>query len=165
VLRTDASDWGCGAVLFQITKPADGTPGIWQIVALTSHKFSKQALQWPTIEKEGFGMFKGVKDLDFLLSVKSFALQVDHNNLLWMEASTVPKIIRWRIFLQAYDFVLSHVPGKQNIVADWLSRIFTPEDAPKNCTEDAETYLHYLLNTQHPQQPAQPAQPAPARTP
>ena len=39
-----------------------------------------------------------------------------------MEASHVPKSIRWRIYLQSFNFSLRHIPGKLNILADWLSR-------------------------------------------
>ena len=39
-----------------------------------------------------------------------------------------PKVIRWRLQLQEYDFVISHIRGSDNVVADFLSR-FPPGDA------------------------------------
>ncbi len=39
-----------------------------------------------------------------------------------MEQSRVPKVIRWVAFMQSFQFVAKHIPGKLNIVADMLSR-------------------------------------------
>ena len=55
---------------------------------------------------------------------KSFIIETDHNNLRWMEASEVPKIVRWRIYLQSFDFKIRHIRGSMNTVADALSRLF-----------------------------------------
>ena len=32
-------------------------------------------------------------------------------------------IIRWKIAIQEYDFMIEHIPGKDNIVADGFSRL------------------------------------------
>jgi hypothetical protein len=40
-----------------------------------------------------------------------------------MEASAVPKVIRWRIFMQNFTFRLRHIPGRLNKMADYLSRV------------------------------------------
>jgi hypothetical protein len=41
-----------------------------------------------------------------------------------MESSSVPKIVRWRVYLQSFSFVLRHIPGHKNSVADYLSRMY-----------------------------------------
>jgi hypothetical protein len=40
-----------------------------------------------------------------------------------MEASEVPMIVRWRIYLQSFDFKIKHIKGRDNTVADALSRL------------------------------------------
>ncbi len=40
----------------------------------------------------------------------------------------MPKIVRMRVFLQSFKFDVAHVKGKENVFADWLSRMY-PEDA------------------------------------
>ena len=50
-------------------------------------------------------------------------LQTDHRNLLWMESSDVPKIVRWYVFLQSFTFLVEHIPGSYNRMADLLSRM------------------------------------------
>ena len=49
-----------------------------------------------------------------------------------MELSKVPTIMRWCAYLQSFQFMVRHIPGKQNVVvADFLSRfmfLFRPLD-------------------------------------
>jgi hypothetical protein len=121
VLKTDASDYACGWVLVQLV--IDDVEGvIQQVIAFGSKKFSDAATRWSTIEKECYGVFFAVFKLQYYLTLKKFTLLTDHNNLLWMHTSIVPKIVRMRLFLQGFDFVMAHIPGKDNIFADWLSR-------------------------------------------
>lgn len=123
ILRTDASDVGCGAVLMQVFVHPDGTEE-YQVIVFISHKFTDAATRWNVMEKECFGVFFGVKKLSYYLRGKHFFLETDHANLLWMQQSEVPKIIRQRIFLQGFDYTLRHIKGKDNVVADWQSRLF-----------------------------------------
>jgi hypothetical protein len=123
ILRTDASTNGIGAVLLQVAPgPSPAAPSQLQPICFVSKKFSDQAQRWTTIEQECFAIYYAVDHLSFYLRNKPFILETDHNNLIWLEKSTVSKLMRWRIFLQGFNFQLRHIPGKQNIVADFLSR-------------------------------------------
>jgi hypothetical protein len=127
ILRTDASEVGVGAVLLQliVNKNDNGEDIIeYQPIAFVSHKFSSQATNWTTIEQEAFAIFYAVQKLAYYLVGKEFVLETDHNNLVWMEASVVPKVVRWRIYLQSFHFKIKHIAGSRNLVADWLSRIY-----------------------------------------
>ncbi len=126
ILRTDASNNGIGGVLLQEYRASPESEPVYQPLGFFSKKFSPQALNWTTIEKEGYGVYGCVLHFSYYLRCKSFILETDHNNLLWIEASAVPKVIRWRIFLQSFDFLLRHIKGKFNTVADWLSRAYEP---------------------------------------
>ena len=118
-LYVDASDLACGGVLIQL---ADNS--VQQVIAFVSKKFTATATRWSTIEKEAFAMFYSVKKLQYYLFMKKFTLLTDHNNLLWIESSEVPKIVRMRIYLQNFQFDVIHVKGKHNVFADWLSRMY-----------------------------------------
>jgi hypothetical protein len=141
-LQTDASDVGAGAMLVQ-KKPATATePEKLEVIGLASMKFSPAALNYTTIEKEAYGIYFGVKSFMYNLQCKHFTLQTDHNNLIWIEQSIVPKIVRWRMFLQIFSFTLQHIKGSLNVVADYLSRLHinttTIEDEGKDEEEKEE---------------------------
>ena len=131
ILRTDASTYGIGAVLLQVCPSADdSTEPIYQPIAYVSKKFSPQATKWSTIEQEAYAIYFSVNHFDYYLRCKPFILETDHNNLLWMESSTVPKIVRWRVLLQSFSFSLRHIAGTRNVVADWLSRVHSDDETP-----------------------------------
>ena len=122
-LYVDASDVAMGGVLIQVTEGDQQ-----QVIAFVSRKFTASAARWSVIEKECFAMFYSCSKLRYYLFAKNFTMLTDHNNLLWMESSEVPKIVRMRIFLQEFNFTLIHVAGKENVFADWLSRMHEPGD-------------------------------------
>ena len=65
----------------------------------------------------------------------------------------MPKIIRWRAFMQSFFFLLRHIPGKQNIVADYLSRCHGDEQRPVDSSPVSAVVAH--LANMHSFQPAE----------
>ena len=116
IVRTDASDYGIGAVLLQVV---DGSE---RVIAFMSKKLSSQAKRWSTIDKEGFAIFHAIQTWECYLRGHRFIVQTDHRNLVYVLRSDTGRVARWRLFLQEFDFVVEHLPGKENIVADALSR-------------------------------------------
>ena len=132
VLRADASRYGVGIALYQVVEKPNTSP-VMQPIMFASSKFSPQAMKWDTIEQEAYALYFAVNKCAYFLRAKDFILETDHNNLRWMEASSVPKIIRWRIYLQSFRFKIRHIPGKLNIVADYFSRIHDNVDSILYC--------------------------------
>jgi hypothetical protein len=127
VLRVDAADMAVGGVLMQL-KIHEGKEQ-WQPLAFVSRKFTDQAKRWDAPKKEAFALFWGVFSLAYYLRGKPFVLETDHRNWVYIEKSQVPMIIRWRIYLQSFQIVIRHIPGKENIVADWMSRMYKLRDS------------------------------------
>jgi hypothetical protein len=95
-----------------------------QPILFLSKTFSDVATRWPTIEQEAYAIFWCVTSLESYLLGQFFFLEIDHRNLVYIDTALSPKIIRWRLRLQEYNFQVVHIPGKQNVVADALFRCF-----------------------------------------
>jgi hypothetical protein len=128
VLRTDASEHGVGWVLLQLrpTLAKQDIPEfVHEPILFGSKKFSPQAMTWDTFNQESYGIFASVKDCDYYVRAKPFILETDHANLQWMEKSTAARVIRMRVYLQNFSFLVRHIPRGQNTVADWQSKFYS----------------------------------------
>lgn len=114
-LTTDASNYALGAVLSQEKGP----------IAFASRTLNKHEVNYSTIEKELLAIVWGVKQFRHYLYGQRFKLYTDHKPLIWLANLKEPnsKLIRWKIKLNEYEFDISHLQGKENKVADALSRI------------------------------------------
>ena len=126
ILRTDASILGAGGLLLQ--QMADDHPkyaGLLVPLFCWSQKFSAAARRWSTYEQELFAIFWCItKVMRHLLYGKYFICETDHRNLQWMQNSEIPKVVRWRLALQQFDFSIRHIKGTLNVVPDFFSRIY-----------------------------------------
>jgi hypothetical protein len=118
IVRTDASLAGCGGKLLQI-EPS----GAELIIAYTGLAFNDVQRKWDTREQEGFGVFYSVMQFAHFIRGSKFIIQTDHKNLTFISKSNTPKVIRWRLQLQEFDFTIDHFPGDMNVVADAISRL------------------------------------------
>ena len=140
ILRTDASDYGCGAHLFQ--REILGTNSLGEkiygedrTIQFVSKTFDKTQLNWSTPEKECYGVWYACKKLQYLLEGEIFEIEVDHKNLIILKDSINQKVQRWKSYLQRFDAKWRYIPGPKNIVADGLSRMGESDD--KEAREDA----------------------------
>ena len=55
---------------------------------------------------------------------KQYTLQTDHRPLKFLGASKFesPRIMRWALALQSYNFKVEYIQRKENVGADFLSR-------------------------------------------
>jgi len=125
-IDADASQFGCGAMLYQYD--ADRLHKL--PLRFMAHIFTTQAVKWSTIEKECYALVRAFMTFENLLLGRSFRVRTDHRNLLWMQHSINAKVQRWFCYLYQFDFALEHIPGVDNVVADALSRIFAAASEP-----------------------------------
>jgi hypothetical protein len=153
VLRSDASQYAVGSVLYQLYTPPGEDEAIPQPINFTHTRFSKPALNWDTYKKEAFAIYHGVFSNVFLLRGKAFLAQTDHRNLKWIEASQSPIVIRWRALLQSFSFVVEHISGSENRVADYMSRHVGDPDfmylLDDNENEDSHSSLKHTVCQTH----------------
>lgn len=126
VVRTDASEKGLGAVLLQ-----RGEDGELHPVAYLSRKLLARERAYATIEKEGLALVWALHKLKPYLCGVKFFVETDHNPLSFIHQmkNSNARILRWALSLQDYDFEISHIKGRQNQIADALSRKGGMEDA------------------------------------
>ena len=115
-LHTDACKYGVGAYVFQVID------GVERPIGFYSKSLKGAELNWSTIEQECYAIMCAVREFDYLLRYRKFLLRTDHHNLIEMNVSKAPKVMRWKMELLEYDFNIEHIAGEDNIVADGLSR-------------------------------------------
>lgn len=115
-LTTDASNHGLGAVLSQ-----NGHPCLF-----ISRTLNKAEENYTTSEKELLAMVWAMKRLRQYLLGKTFKIQTDHKALVWLHNVKDPssRLLRWRLRMEEYKYEIEYVKGKENKVADCLSRLF-----------------------------------------
>ena len=119
VLETDASTTGWGYVLYQF----DTKDYIIEPIMYGGAKFSDPATRWPTIKAEGYSVYGSAKAAEPYLIARPFFLHNDHQNLEAIALSTVPMIVRIRIYLQSYIMLWRHVSGPLSVGGDFMSRM------------------------------------------
>lgn len=115
VITTDASDIALGAVLSQDNHP----------IAYASRTLSSTEQKYNTTEKELLGILWAITQFRPYVYGRKFTLRTDHKALIWLTKLKEPnqKLTRWKLKLQDYDYTIEHVKGKDNFVADALSRV------------------------------------------
>ena len=122
--NSDASEKACGGTLLQERRESPEKPPVFEVISFVSCKFTGAAERWDIPKKEAYAIYYSVKELAYYLEVKPFVIETDHANLVWIEKSEAAIIIRWRLFLQGFAFKIRHIPGKANVFADMLSRMY-----------------------------------------
>ena len=121
-LAIDASDTGVGAVLMQ-----EDESGLEHPVAYFSKKLCNCQRKYSTIEKETLSLLLALQHFEVYVSSGAAPLTVmtDHNPLLFLNKfkNKNQRLTRWSLFLQEWNLNIQHVPGKDNVILDTLSRV------------------------------------------
>ncbi len=120
-LAVDASDLGAGAVLFQ-----EDDQGYDHPVSYTSKKFDRHQINYSTVEKEALALMMALKHFQIYVKDANHEVVVftDHNPLTFIHRmkATNQRVLRWALQLQEYPISIRHISGRQNVIADGLSR-------------------------------------------
>ena len=93
-------------------------------IKLYSRAFRGAELRWATNEQEAFAIYFALKKWRHLLLDKKFTIETDHANLAYITENTSPKVMRWRLAIDEFNFKLRHIPGESNTEADAASRMY-----------------------------------------
>ncbi|KAJ0817688.1 putative nucleotidyltransferase, Ribonuclease H, protein kinase RLK-Pelle-RLCK-VIIa-2 family [Helianthus annuus] len=118
VLETDASALGIGAVLMQDNHP----------LAFISKALSSRQQTCSVYEKELLAILYAVKHWHYYLSNGHFIIRTDQKSLKYLmeQKLTTPLQHVWLSKMLGYDYEIVYKEGRENQVADALSRVSGP---------------------------------------
>lgn len=118
VLQTDASGYAISGWLYQ----TDGST--LQIINCVSRTLKGAEITYTITEKELLAIIYALEKFKRFLLYRRFTIRTDNKALTFIKKITYGnnRITRWIMKLQDYDFAIEHCKGKDNIVADVLSR-------------------------------------------
>ena len=100
----------------------DGKP-----VAYFSEKLSGPSLNYSTYDKELYALIRTLETWQHYLWPKEFVVHSDHESLkhIKIQAKLNCRHAKWVEFIETFPYVIKHKKGKENVVADALSRRYT----------------------------------------
>ena len=115
-LAVDASDVAAGAVLLQEDKD-----GVDHPICYFSKKFNTNQRNYSTVEKECLALVLAYVSP----SCAPVIVFSDHNPLVFLHKlkNKNQRLLRWSLMLQEYNLEIRHIKGKDNLIADCLSRV------------------------------------------
>ena len=141
-MSADASSFGLGAVLLQQQDDGEKRP-----VAYASRSMTPTEQRYAQIEKEALAITWACdRFVDYLIGLK-FHVETDHKPLVPLlgarRLDELPiHVQRFRMRMLWYHFTISHVPGKDLVVADTLSRAPESGELVQDCLEqEVEAYV------------------------
>ena len=119
IVTTDSSGYAIGATLSQ-----DQGNGKIQPVAYMSKKMLDAETRYPVHEQEELAIILALNEWRHYLHGCKFTIETDHHSLIFLD--TKPHLsarqARWMEKMQEFDYEIRSKPGKDNVVADALSR-------------------------------------------
>jgi len=115
ILECDASREGIGAILMQNMHP----------ISFESRKLRGPELLYTIYDKDMLAIMHALENFRKYLVGAKFIVKIDHNNLKYVleQKDLNERKQKWVRKIQAYDFDIEFVKGKNNVLADALSRI------------------------------------------
>ena len=119
-LTSDASDQAVGAVLEQYVD------GFWQPLAFFSKQLRPPEQKYSTFDRELLALYLAIRHFKYFLEGRSFTMFTDHKPLVgaMSKASDLWTARQQRHLAHISEFStnIRHISGKDNVVADCLSR-------------------------------------------
>lgn len=93
-------------------------------MAYASRKLKDSESVYATVEKEFLAIVWAIQQLQKYLYGQEFVLETEHSPLVYLVSKvTNPRLMRWALSLQPYRFKIAAIKGKDDVGADYLSRL------------------------------------------
>ena len=139
ILQTDVSKKGFGAVILQEEQP----------IYYASRALTSAEKNYQNLEREAQAAVWGMEKFHYFLYGRKFILQTDQKPLVSIFRKHMidvsPRIQRITIRAWQYEFEPQHIPGRNNVISDALSRVTPLEFQDSNAEKDilAVNFLQY----------------------
>jgi hypothetical protein len=113
-IECDASGVGIGGVLMQEGRP----------IAYFSEKLSGPTLNYSIYDKELYALVRSLETWQHYLLPKEFVIHSDHESLKHLKGQLKlnRRHAKWSEFIESFPYIVKYKKGKDNVVADALSR-------------------------------------------
>ena len=141
-VMADASRYGLGAVILQENKP----------IAYASRSLTPTEMHYAVIEKEMLAVVFAMEKFHQYIYGKHVTVESDHKPLVSIQNKAFhncpARIQRFLLRLQKYDFEIKYVKGKDQVLADALSRAVAKESNVKTeiPVEEMEAIVTQILS-------------------
>ncbi|BES90037.1 multicellular organismal development [Nesidiocoris tenuis] len=126
-ISTDSSGYCLGAHLYQIDECGGYHP-----VSFSSKVLNPHEQLYAISELELLAIAFALRKFRSFIMGTRVIIRTDHRALthLMVSLPSSPRLSRFMLALQEYDFTIEYVPGRENLIADCLSRYCATHDNP-----------------------------------
>ena len=147
VIQSDASSHGIGATLSQVQ--SDGT---LRLVCAASRSLTETERRYATIEQEALAIVWACEKFRNYVIGLTVRIQTDHKPLIPLlndiSLDKLPvRVQRFRMRLMRFTYKVEHISGKDNVIADALSRSSAkPTEVEELFVAEVEAYAEQLVD-------------------
>ena len=148
-VSADASSYGIGAVLLQKQES-----GEWKLVAYSSRSLTSTEQKYAQIEKEALSVTWACERFINYLFGMDFEIETDHKPLIsLLGGKFIDELPLWiqhfRMRLMKFSYGISHIPGKNLVIADTLSQAPSPHisTADHELKTEVEAYVNAMITS------------------
>ena len=136
-VHCDGSLKGIGGILYHVIE------GKLKPFFFVSYVLKGAEVNYSACEIEVLAIVRVTTKCRKYLYGKQFTIVTDCKAIQWLheKQSTNPRILRWSLHMQSFDYIVKHRPGVLNVVADALSRHAIPDDI-----SDDNVERHVMVN-------------------
>jgi hypothetical protein len=163
VLRVDASNYAVGATLEQLVDEKrlptieDVRAGRTVPVAFMSRKLASNQRNWVPREQETYAIILALLKWESWIGFQPILVLTDHQaieywakELLETPSGPTGRRLRWHQIFSRFDLTIGYIPGKENTIADILSRWAYPasqafREVSKNGTKEDDDEMKEII--------------------
>ena len=131
-VATDASQYGIGAVLYQVKE------GKNHYIHFISKSLTDGQRNYPASKRELLAIMYAINKWSNTLKGNKFVVETDHKALCYLHSSSKYMILDWLDTILSFDFTVTYKKGIENILPDALSRLYQMSEQQEGETEDKD---------------------------